>query len=133
MLITGILKGLFMTLKQGISAMFLNRGVVTIQYPYEKKEDPIKFRGMHKLDPEKCMACRLCAMACPNGSIEMKLKKGREKSRNFEDYIYKINIGQCMWCGLCVEACPPKALTMSSEFELADYDKRNFIMDFSKR
>ncbi|ODS38926.1 hypothetical protein BEH94_06325 [Candidatus Altiarchaeales archaeon WOR_SM1_SCG] len=132
MLITGILKGLAMTLKQGISAMFLNKGVVTTQYPYEKKEDPIKFRGMHKLDTKKCMTCRLCVMACPNGSIEMKLKEGREKSRNFEDYIYKINIGQCIWCGLCAEACPTKALTMSSEFELADYDKKNFIVDFSK-
>lgn len=132
MLITGILKGLALTLKHAVLAMLGNKGVVTVQYPYEKKEEPIKFRGMHKLDPDKCMTCRLCVMACPNGSIEMRLKEGKEKSRNFEDYIYTINIGMCIWCGLCSEACPTKALTMSNEFELADYDKKNFIVNFSK-
>lgn len=87
---------------------------------------------MHKLDPDKYMSCRLCVVACPNGSIEMKLKEGREKSRNFEDCIYKIDIGQCIWCWLCAEACPTKALTISNEFELVGYDKKNFIVDFSK-
>lgn len=131
MLITGILKGLAMTLRQGISAMIANKNVVTTQYPFEKKEDPIKFRGMHKVDPDKCIACRLCVMACPNGSIEMKLKEGKEKSRKFEDYIYEVNVGTCIWCGLCAEACPPKALAMSNEFELADYDRKNLIKDLS--
>ncbi|NCN64577.1 MAG: NADH-quinone oxidoreductase subunit I [Candidatus Altiarchaeum hamiconexum] len=132
MLITGILKGLAMTLKQGISAMVTNKGVVTTQYPYRRKEDPIKFRGMHKMDAGKCIACRRCVLACPNASIEMKLKEGKEKSRKLEDYVYRIDIGKCIWCGLCSEACPTNALTMSKEFELASHDKTKFIVEFSK-
>ena len=131
MLITGILKGMALTLKHAVLAMLGNKGVVTIQYPYEKKEDPIKFRGMHKMDHEKCIACRLCVMACPNSSIEMKLKEGKEKSRKLDDHVYKINIGKCIWCGLCAEACPTNALSMSKEFELAGYDRNNFIVDFT--
>ena len=105
----------------------LFRKDVTVQYPYEEARESPNFRAMHILHPEKCIVCNLCAMSCPNKCIEIELKKGREKSRNLEDYDYIIDIGKCLWCGLCEEACPKNALELGPEFELAVYDRSKLV------
>ncbi|ODS39069.1 MAG: hypothetical protein A7316_05085 [Candidatus Altiarchaeales archaeon WOR_SM1_86-2] len=121
-MVKGILKGMALTLKYA-----LLRKRVTVQYPFEKPRESPNFRAMHILHPEKCILCNLCAMACPNKCIEIKLKEGRERSRKLNDYDYIVDIGKCLWCGLCEEACPKKAVELGPEFELAEYDKDKFI------
>ncbi len=88
-------------------------------------------RAMHKLYKDRCIACRLCEMACPNGAIRIELKEGREKTRNIDDYNYMVNIGSCIFCGLCEEACPKNAMELTSEFELAEYDRKKLTKNLS--
>ncbi|ASJ08113.1 NADH-quinone oxidoreductase [Thermococcus siculi] len=84
---------------------------------------PEGFRGKIHYDPERCIGCRLCIMVCPADAMEWipELKKIRHYA------------SRCMFCALCVDVCPGKkfpgeekavkALSMSEEFLLADYDK----------
>jgi pyruvate ferredoxin oxidoreductase delta subunit len=45
---------------------------------------------------EKCTACDLCWIFCPDGTIR------REKKRA----IYTIDYEYCKGCGICAEECP---------------------------
>src|ERR1700686_1491301 len=38
---------------------------VTIEYPEQKKLPSDRFRGMFRLDEERCIKCTLCAIECP--------------------------------------------------------------------
>ncbi|OQX21671.1 MAG: hypothetical protein BWK75_02725 [Candidatus Altiarchaeales archaeon A3] len=113
---TGILKGLEVTIK---TALFKKN--VTLQYPKEKRDRP--YRGLHKLEPEKCIVCNLCVRNCPISAIKIDLKEGREKTRNANDYDFIVNTGSCMWCGLCEEACPKQAIHLTNNYEMADYTR----------
>ncbi|ODS42075.1 MAG: hypothetical protein MSIBF_01660 [Candidatus Altiarchaeales archaeon IMC4] len=114
----GIIKGMWLTIRY---ALF--RKNVTEQYPHEKRQSP-NYRGMHKVDGEKCIMCRLCEMNCPNRCIGIELKQGCEKTRSLKDYNYSIDIGKCIWCGICARVCPKQAIDMTPEFELSEYEKR---------
>ena len=52
------------------------------------------------VDREKCNACGMCAMYCPDGVI------------NDE---YEIDLVFCKGCGICAAECPKKAITMVRE------------------
>jgi pyruvate ferredoxin oxidoreductase gamma subunit len=54
-------------------------------------------------NPEKCNACGICAMFCPDNCIYMENKK------YFPDYEY------CKGCGICVQECPANAIELMSE------------------
>ena len=65
-----IFKGMAYTFRQ----MF--KPTVTINYPEEKPELGAEFRGrpvliMENADKERCVACGLCARACPPLAISM--------------------------------------------------------------
>jgi pyruvate ferredoxin oxidoreductase delta subunit len=52
------------------------------------------------VDREKCNACGLCAMYCPEALINEELEF---------DYSF------CKGCGICANECPKKAITMERE------------------
>jgi NADH-quinone oxidoreductase subunit I len=124
-----LLAGLFVTFK------YMFTRPITIQYPKQRAQIPLRFRGRLALpvDAEKgenrCTACMLCVKACPNHSIDVeKLIDAEGKPRpRAGKYIY--NIGTCMFCNLCVEACPFYAIVMSDEYELATTDRKTLIVD----
>jgi NADH-quinone oxidoreductase subunit I len=116
---------------QGFSVTFrqIFRRDVTRQYPKEIPPLPPRSHvGRHLLNRhenglEKCIGCELCAWACPADAIyvegadndrEHPVSAGERYAKN-----YQINYLRCIMCGLCVEACPTRALTMTSNFELA--------------
>ena len=41
--------------------------------------------------------------------------------------VYEINMSRCIFCGYCEIACPFDAITMGSDFELADYNRSDLI------
>src|SRR5580698_5620614 len=96
-----------------------------------------RFRGAHVLQRdenglEKCVACFLCAAACPSNCIFIEAAENTEEKRisSSERYakIYNIDYNRCIFCGYCVEACPTDAITHGHGFELATLNATNLIM-----
>jgi NADH-quinone oxidoreductase subunit I len=104
-------------------------GLLTIQYPEEKRLLPERFRYIPMLiwDTEKaedrCTACGICAKVCPPQCIWIVRdsdENGKPVTRPAEFYI---DAAVCMSCNFCVEFCPFDAIKMNHDFELAVYDR----------
>jgi NADH-quinone oxidoreductase subunit I len=80
---------------------------------------------------EKCVACFLCAAACPAQCIYIEAAENTEKVRisGGERYakVYNIDYNRCIFCGFCVEACPTDAITHGHGFEVASYNTSTLI------
>lgn len=118
----------------GMGVTFKNmvRPTVTVQYPEERLDLPVGFRGLPVLLSDvdgnlKCVACELCAKACPVNCIEIQSHRGPSRAKVLD--AFNIDATWCMYCGLCVEACPFDALAMSDVYELADVDLANLVYD----
>jgi NADH-quinone oxidoreductase subunit I len=111
---------------------------VTVNYPETKRLQAPIFRGRHILHRyedglEKCVGCALCAAVCPSEAIYLEASENtpenpvspgeRHASR------YEIHLLRCIFCGFCEEACPYDAITMGPEYELANYARRDFVID----
>jgi NADH-quinone oxidoreductase subunit I len=104
----------------------------TIQYPEEKPYVPPRYRGRIVLtrDPdgdERCVACNLCAVACPVGCIALQ-KTEREDGRWYPEW-FRINFSRCIYCGFCEEACPTYAIQLTPDYEMAEYDRQNMVYE----
>ncbi len=95
-----------------------------------------RFRGVHVLQRdenglEKCVACFLCAAACPCNCIYIEAAENTEENRvsGAERYakVYNIDYNRCIFCGYCVEACPTDAITHGHGFEIASFNATNLI------
>ncbi len=112
------------------ATMFRKRA--TIQYPEERPYIPPRWRGRIILsrDPdgkERCVACYLCAVACPVDCISLQATEdgnGRRYPASF-----RINFSRCIFCGYCEEACPTYAIQLTPDFEMGEYDRRNLVYE----
>ena len=104
-------------------------GLLTIQYPEEKRMLPERFRYIPMLiwDTEKgvdlCTACGICAKVCPPQCIWIVRdsdENGKPVTRPAEFYI---DVAVCMSCSFCVEFCPFDAIKMNHDYELAVYNR----------
>lgn len=104
----------------------------TVQYPEEKPKLYPRYRGRIVLtrDPdgeERCVACNLCAVACPVDCIA--LQKTEDESGRWYPEFFRINFSRCILCGLCEEACPTYAIQLTPDFEMCEYDRRNLVYE----
>lgn len=109
---------------------------ITEQYPENREVLHIsdRYRGAltmphNEKNEHKCVACGLCQMACPNGTIKVESETyetadGKKKKRLLK---YSYNLGSCMFCMLCVRACPHGAITFGGEFENAVFDRSKLV------
>jgi NADH-quinone oxidoreductase subunit I len=125
-----IVKGMRVTLKEMLSP------TVTEGYPDEPPRFQERFRGVHVLERdenglEKCVACFLCAAACPANCIYIEAAENTETLRisGGERYakVYNIDYSRCIFCGYCVEACPTDAIVHGHGFEISSYDTSTLI------
>ncbi len=124
-----LLKGLWVTFRNQKPSL-----VYTEQYPEERPSVAERYRGAPRLNvhPETnetlCIACNLCALACPETLIVVGAERNKETRRKeLTTFIY--DTSRCMFCGLCEDACPVDALELTQDFELASYTREGAIWD----
>lgn len=114
-----IFKGMAFSLKHFF------RKPVTVSYPEEKPDLGPEFRGRPVLVAEngieRCVACGLCARACPPLAISMQAAETDDRKERFPER-FEIDMLRCIYCGFCEEVCPEEAIVMSPEY---DYNFQN--------
>ncbi|QCI20313.1 NADH-quinone oxidoreductase subunit NuoI [Buchnera aphidicola (Brachycaudus cardui)] len=104
----------------------------TQSYPEEKVNLSPRYRGRiiltRNLDGnERCVACNLCAAVCPVDCIS--LQKSEKIGGRWYPEFFRINFSRCIFCGLCEEACPTAAIQLTSDFELADFKRKDLVYE----
>jgi NADH-quinone oxidoreductase chain I len=114
----GIAKGLAVTMKNAM------RRPITTQYPEQKLNVSRRTRGNQLVwNKDACIACSMCARACPVGCIDMVTSRDENKKLKMDKM--DVDTGLCISCGLCVEACPQKCLFMDTAYEKARYSRKD--------
>jgi NADH-quinone oxidoreductase subunit I len=118
----------------GLWRVFLHafRRRVTVSYPEQKAYLPPRWRGRIILsrDPdggERCVACYLCAVACPVACIALQATAD-EHGRRYPEF-FRINFARCIFCGYCEEACPTYAIQLTPDFEMGEYHRENLVYE----
>ena len=112
--------------------------VTTINYPEERKQYPPGYRGMHRLVPRpdgraRCVACYLCATACPAQCIYIEASEYDEQAIEKFPIRFEIDELRCIVCGLCVDACPKDAIRMDTYMHTpSEYTRQGFVYDIPK-
>ena len=132
------LKKLFMVdLLGGLRVTFRNqhpKEIYTEQYPMQRPQIAERFRGAPRLNvnPDTnetlCIACDLCAKACPEALIVVGSARD-EQTRRKVLTTFTYDTSRCMFCGLCEDACPVDALELTQDFEMATYTREGQIWD----
>ena len=136
-----ILRKIFLVdLFQGLSVTFKYqhpKEVCTEQYPMQRPEIAERYRGLPRLNSNPdtgetlCIACDLCALACPEHLIVTKSERDpNTKKKVLTSWTY--DASRCMFCGLCEDACPTDSLELSQDYEFATYDRDHFVLDRAK-
>lgn len=99
----------------------LRVGDATIPYPFVPAEVSTGFRGKPQHDPQLCMACAACAIACPPNALTLTTDTDQGL------ITWSIFHGRCIFCGRCEEVCPTGAITLSQDFELAVMNKADLF------
>ncbi len=123
-----------LSLLKGIWTIFTHtfRKRETILYPEQKPYIPPRWRGRIILsrDPdgqERCVACYLCAAACPVDCISLEATQD-EHGRRYPAF-FRINFSRCIFCGFCEEACPTYAIQLTPDFEMCEYERKNLVYE----
>lgn len=122
------------SLIKGAWTVFLHmfRKRETVQYPEEKPYVPPRWRGRIILsrDPdgeERCVACYLCAVACPVSCISLQSTED-EGGRRYPEF-FRINFSRCIFCGYCEEACPTYAIQLTNDYEMGEYIRSSLVYE----
>jgi len=107
-----------------------------VWYPEESPRDITpRYRGVHRLTHRedgsiRCVACFMCATACPAECIYIEAKEREDGLAEKEPKIFRIDLLECVFCGECVEACPCDAIRMDSGiFTFIGNKREDFILD----
>jgi len=137
---TALRKLLMVDLVKGLSVTLRNQDpakIITEQYPLEKPQIAERYRGAPRLNvnPDNgetlCIACDLCALACPEHLIVVGSERN-PTTRRKELTHFTYDLSRCMFCGLCEDACPTDALELSQDFEMANFSREDAIWDRKK-
>ena len=120
-----IAEGLGVTARHIGGVMFGGKAI-TMQYPEEQHVPSPNYRGVHRLNKDehgrvKCVACMLCATACPAHCIDIVGATAPPSWPDREKYPENFVIDElrCIYCGMCEEACPVEAIELTGLYDLS--------------
>ena len=132
-----ILGGLVVTGRHMLASM--TGQVMTEQYPEEQHIPSANYRGVHRLNKDdngriKCVACMLCATACPAHCIDIVGATAPDTWDDREKYPENFIIDElrCIYCGMCEEACPVDAIELTGLYDLTGLSREQMIFDKTK-
>lgn len=145
------IKEYFSGVGKGLKSLVTGMGVtgkefvtpkITEQYPENRDTLKIadRFRAelTLKYDAQghhKCIACGICQMNCPNGTIDITTKMVElpdgKKKKKLDKYMY--DLGSCTFCMLCVTTCPQDALEFTNDFEQAVFTRDKLVKQLNYR
>ena len=104
----------------------------TVPYPDRQRYLAPRARGRIILsrDPEgeeRCVACYLCAVACPVDCISLQATQD-EHGRRYPEF-FRINFSRCIFCGFCEEACPTYAIQLTPDFDMSEYRRPSLVYE----
>ena len=112
---------------------------LTVYSPEQRHEipDPLIYRGVHRLNRDeqgrvKCVACFLCATACPAHCIDILAAESPWEDREKYPQSFTIDELRCIFCGMCEEACPVDAIELTSLYDLSGKSREEMIFDKEK-
>jgi len=112
---------------------------MTVSFPEQRPEigNPLIYRGVHRLNKDeqgrvKCVACFLCATACPAHCIDIIAAPSPWPDRDKYCESFTIDELRCIFCGMCEEACPVDAVELTSMFDLTGRSREEMIFDKEK-
>ncbi|MDE5638911.1 MAG: 4Fe-4S binding protein [Odoribacter sp.] len=98
-----------------------------------------RFRGTLELvhnerNEHRCVACGLCEMNCPNGTIRVHADVVEDENGKKKKVlrVYEYDLGSCIFCQLCVVNCPHQALRFSTEFEHAVFTREKLVRKLNR-
>ncbi len=108
---------------------------MTVQYPEEKRTLRLEnYRGIHRLNRDEkgrvaCVACFMCATACPAHCIHIEAEESPWDDR--EKYPAKFDLDElrCIFCGMCEEACPVDAIELTPHYDVVGRSRDEMILD----
>jgi NADH-quinone oxidoreductase subunit I len=111
----------------------------TVQSPEVRHEipDPALYRGVHRLNRDvhgrvACVACFLCATACPAHCIDIVAAESPWPDREKYPQTFAIDELRCIFCGMCEEACPVDAIELTSLYDLSGKSREEMVFDKGK-
>jgi NADH-quinone oxidoreductase subunit I len=130
--------GLAVTARHIGGVAFGNKAI-TVQYPEEQHVPSPNYRGVHRLNKDdhgrvKCVACMLCATACPAHCIDIVGATAPTSWPDREKYpeSFVIDELRCIYCGMCEEACPVEAIELTGLYDLTGLSREQMIFDKAK-
>ena len=128
-----VAQALRVTMRYWIVTSDPRRRTFTERYEYPELPTQLapRFRGFHRFDLTKCIACDRCAKDCPVDCIYI----GKERAvgrKGFKITSYTIDYTKCMFCALCTESCPADCIYMGSSYDLSSFSRDDCIVDFSR-
>lgn len=104
----------------------------TVEYPEVKPYLAPRYRGRIVLTRdadmnERCVACNLCAAACPVDCISLQAAED-DNGRRYPEF-FRINFSRCIFCGFCEEACPTYAIQLIPDTEMGEYNRQNLVYE----